>query len=53
MSRGLHIKQSEIDQAHALRAEGKTIAEIEDALKRSAPTVIKMLKMPATEAVTQ
>ena len=45
MGRGPKIKDEEIKQARSLRAEGKTIREIASILNRSAPTVLKMLKL--------
>jgi predicted transcriptional regulator len=44
MARGPRITQEEINKAKALKAEGKKVSEIALEMKRSEPTVYKMLK---------
>lgn len=51
MSRGPTIRQEEITKAHELKAQGKKVDQIAAEMKRSAPTVRKMLKMPVPETV--
>lgn len=46
MSRGPTITQAEINRAHALKAEGKKVDVIAVEMKRSPPTVRKMLRLP-------
>ena len=44
MARGPRITQEEINKAKALKAEGKSNKEICAELKRTLPTVLKMLR---------
>lgn len=44
MSRGPTIQESEIREAHRLKAEGKKLKVICAELKRTEPTVRKMLR---------
>jgi hypothetical protein len=46
MSRGPTIRQEEIDMAHALKAAGMKIKDMVIELKRTEPTVRKMLRLP-------
>lgn len=48
MSRGPTITPAEIKRCHELKAQGMKLPAICAELKRSAPTVRKMLKMPET-----
>lgn len=44
MARGPRITEEEINKAKALKAEGKSISQIAAELKRTKPTVYKMLR---------
>jgi orotate phosphoribosyltransferase-like protein len=46
MSRGPTIRQEEINKAHELKAQGMKILQICAELKRTRPTVKKMLGLP-------
>jgi orotate phosphoribosyltransferase-like protein len=49
MSRGPTIRQEEINKAHELKAQGFKVEKIAAELKRSFPTVRKMLRLPVVQ----
>lgn len=53
MPRGPVITKEEVNKAHSLKAEGNGPKEIAGKLKRSLPTVYKMLSQPKQEEPQQ
>jgi hypothetical protein len=51
MARGATIQKEEIKRCHELKAEGRKVPEICDLMKRTPPTVRKMLRMAPQDAL--
>lgn len=46
MARGPQIRPEEVSEAHKLKAEGNKLYRIAEIMKRSEPTIRKMLRLP-------